>query len=62
MAKVPDPQAISSIAFADGTMDESELKLFRASESDWKENPAMILRPSGGGGGIPFCTHNGCKA
>jgi len=43
-------------------MDESELKLFRASESDWKENPAMILRPSGGGGGIPFCTHNGCKA
>ncbi len=60
-AQVDNPQEISSIAFEDATMGEDELKLFHVSDSDWKENPAMVLRLRSGGGGIPFCTHNGCK-
>jgi hypothetical protein len=65
-AHVEDASNVSSISFDASSLAERDLPTFNVSESDWKQNPAMIINMRGGAdevipGQIPFCTHNGCK-
>lgn len=66
VAELDDPQDVGLIVFDSKDVPAEDLGLFDVSESDWKQNPSMIvyLRRSEDGtrvAGIPFCTHNGCK-
>lgn len=61
--EIENPEQVSAIAFSEATIQDTDLGAYNVSESDWKENPAMMVysnssvsqRP------LPFCTHNGCK-
>ncbi|MFF9914767.1 hypothetical protein [Streptomyces sp. NPDC013457] len=70
VAEIDRPQDVASILFDAGHIPEEDADTFNVSGTDWKQNPAMLVYlkdgkrsalPSGGGGGIPHCTHNGCK-
>ncbi len=63
IAELPQPESVSSIIFDPEKVPEGDQGLVNVSDSDWKQNPAMIVYPllSDGEGGIPFCTHNRCK-
>ena len=60
-----DFRGLSFIAFDAASVREGDLAQFEVSETDWTQNPAMMVydRAEDGPGveGIPFCTHNGCK-
>lgn len=67
-AELDAPGEVGVIVLDESRIPAEDAHLFNVSESDWKENPSMIVypRPSEGDeldpSGIPFCTHNGCKA
>jgi hypothetical protein len=68
-SEVPDIETLGAIVIAERFVPASDKSTFDISENDWKQNPSMLLyskegdvsTDSRGGGGIPFCTHNGCK-
>jgi len=60
------PEDVGLIIFDESSLAADDTGLFNVSESDWKQNPSMIVFPRSQGRsadteGIPFCTHNGCK-
>jgi hypothetical protein len=62
VSELEDPESVKRLSFDEAYVDDGDQQTFNASEADWKQNPAMIIyRETGGGGGIPFCTHNGCS-
>ena len=62
VAELDSPEKVSSIAFDSTSVSAGDAELFNVSESDWKQNPSMIVYPKAGEAeSIPFCTHNGCS-
>jgi hypothetical protein len=62
VAELDNPEDVGSVVFDPVSVPPGDEGLFSISESDWKQNPTMIVYPKAGSReGIPFCTHNGCK-
>lgn len=63
IAELLEPENVGVIVLDPEKVPESDQGLVNVSDSDWKQNPAMIVYPliPGGEGGLPVCTHNGCK-
>jgi hypothetical protein len=64
VSEIDNPQDVGYIAFDEAHIRENDRGRYNVSESDWKENPAMMIYARGADVaelGIPFCTHNGCK-
>lgn len=63
-AELDVPKDVGSIILDSELVPAGDEGLFDVSESDWKQNPSMIIYPKTGTSrveGYPFCTHNGCK-
>jgi hypothetical protein len=61
VTEVENPEDVKSIAFDQESIAPGDEGRFNVSETDWKQNPSMIIYPQVGNPGIPFCTHNGCS-
>jgi hypothetical protein len=63
VTELDNPQDVGSVVFDAASVPAGDEGLFNVSESDWKQNPSMIIYPkTSGAEGIPHCTHNGCKS
>lgn len=61
VSELDNPGDVGSIAFDEGHVREDDLQLYNVSDSDWEQNPAMLVHKRSEPKGIPFCTYNGCK-
>jgi hypothetical protein len=62
VADLPEPGSLSTIVLDPAQVPADDQPRFNVSETDWKQNPSMMLYPEmRGDQGIPFCTHNGCS-
>lgn len=61
VSELDDPGNVGLIAFDEQHVRDGDLELYNVSESDWEQNPAMVVYKKSDPKGIPFCTHNGCK-
>jgi len=76
-SSVEAPETVALIVLDGSRVPAVDADTYDVSAEDWRLNPAMLLYkgdstatvvreaadvgPQGGGGGLPFCTHNGCK-
>jgi hypothetical protein len=68
-AELEDSEGLVLIAFDESHVEAEDLPSFNVSDTEWKQNPAMVVYKRGAISaeaaatpkGIPFCTHNGCK-